>query len=78
MSRNYCNLHFSHLSHMAAGNTVWRQYEEVVQTRKPLISPVNYIGPDRYVRRLRHCIMPLSDNEQTVNMTFVAVEIDRT
>jgi hypothetical protein len=35
------------------------------------------VGTDRYVQGIRHCLMPLSNDDRAVNMIFAAVEIDR-
>jgi hypothetical protein len=68
---------FSSIPFMAKGNTVWGHYARVVNERRPLVSDLSYVGNDRSVRRLRHCLMPLSDDGSNVNMIFVAVEIER-
>ncbi len=74
---NYQGQCFSAIPHMAIGNGIWAQYEAVVSTCRPLIAAVNYVGADRYVRAISHCLMPLSEDRKTVNMIFVAVEITR-
>ncbi len=74
---NYRGRRFSTIPHMANGNGIWAQYEAVVRTRRPLIAAVNYVGADRYVRAISHCLMPLSEDRKTVNMIFVVVEIAR-
>jgi len=68
---------FSTIPFMAAGNPVWADYAAVVAKRRPLVADVGYVGNDRSIRRLRHCLMPLSNDGSNVNMIFVAVEIER-
>jgi hypothetical protein len=68
---------FSTIQHMAPGNKVWADYETVVRTREPLTGAVDYVGADRHVRGVRHCLMPLSADGERVTMLFVAVEIER-
>lgn len=68
---------FSTISFMAAGNPVWADYAEVVEKRRLLVADVGYVGNDRSIRRVRHCLMPLSNDGSNVNMIFVAVEIER-
>lgn len=77
ISGNYRGVRFSDLPHMAPGNKVWSEYEEVVTTRKPLFSAVDYVGSNRYVRGIQHCLMPFSADGETVDLIFVAVEIHR-
>jgi hypothetical protein len=74
---DYVGRRFSAIPHMASGNKVWAEYETVVRGRRPLSGAVDYVGPDRYVRGIRHCLMPLSTDGETVGKVFVAVEIDR-
>lgn len=74
---NYQGRRFSTLPHMTIGNRIWGDYEAVIRTRRPLTAAVSYVGADRYVRGVRHCLMPLSEDRETVNMVFVAVEIER-
>ncbi len=68
---------FSSIPHMTIGNKIWADYDTVIRTHGPLTATVNYVGADRYVRGVRHCLMPLSEDGKTVNMVFVAVEIER-
>ncbi len=68
---------FSSIPFMAEGNPIWTDYARVVNERRPLISDLTYVGNDRSVRRLRHCLMPLSNDGSNVNMIFVVVEIER-
>lgn len=68
---------FSDIPFMAKGNPIWADYARVVNERRPLVSDLSYVGNDRSVRKLRHCLMPLSNDGSIVNMIFVAVEIER-
>ena len=77
IAHNYRGMRFSEIAHMAAGNSVWLAYAQVAKTGLPLVSPVNYVGPDRHVRSLRHCLLPLSADGQTVSTIFAAVAIGR-
>lgn len=75
--RNFRGLRFSEILHMRRGNRLWAQFEEVVETRKPLWSEVPYVGADPFIRRIRHCLMPLGSDGETVDMIFVVTDIDR-
>ena len=77
ISDDYLGRLFSAIPHKTEGNKVWAAYETVVRKRQPLTGPVDYVGADRYVRRITHCLMPLSADGETVDMIFVAVEIQR-
>jgi hypothetical protein len=77
IARNYVGRWFSELPHMIKGNVVWAEYGAVVAQRRPVAAVVDYVGADRYVQGVRHCLMPLSNDDRAVNMIFAAVEIDR-
>ncbi len=77
IAHNYRGMLFSQIPHMAAGNGMWQQYAEVAKTGRPLVSSVSYVGPDRYVRSLRHCLLPLSADGQIVSTIFAALAIRR-
>jgi hypothetical protein len=77
ISDDYAGRRFSAIPHMTSRNKVWADYETVVNRRQSLTGAVDYVGADRYVRGIRHCLMPLSTDRKTVDMIFVAVEIDR-
>ncbi len=77
MHRSYHQVWFSEIAHLGPGNKIWDEYAAVVTVREPLTSSVSYVGKDTYVRQIRHCLMPLSDDGSSVNMLFVAVEIER-
>ena len=77
ISRGSVGRRFSTIPHMAPGNKVWAEYETVVRTREPLTGAVDYVGADRQVSGVRHCLMPLSADGLRVTTVFVAVEIER-
>jgi hypothetical protein len=77
IARNYVGRRFSELPHMVKGNMIWAEYETVVSRHRPVAAILDYVGVDRYVQGVRHCLMPLSKDDRDVNMIFAAVEIDR-
>jgi hypothetical protein len=68
---------FSESRQLGPGSNVWNDYVSVEKTHRPLTGKVDYVGTDRYVRAIRHCLMPLSDDGERINMVFVAVEVVR-
>ena len=68
---------FSESPHLGPSSNVWNDYVSVATTHRPLTGKVDYVGADRHVRAIRHCLMPLSDDGERVNMVFVAVEVVR-
>jgi hypothetical protein len=77
IAQNYVGRRFSELPHMVKGNMIWAEYEAAVSQRRPIAAIIDYVGTDRQVLGVRHCLMPLSNDDRTVNMIFAAVEIDR-
>jgi hypothetical protein len=77
IARNYVGERFSELPHMVKGNLIWAEYEAVVSRQRPVAAILEYVGSDRYVQGVRHCLMPLSNDDRAVNMILAAVEIDR-
>lgn len=77
VASSYTGTLFSDLPHMARGNSIWSEYEEVVMKQVPLYSAVQYVGPDRFVRSVMHCLMPLSADGGNVDMIFVVASIER-
>ena len=77
IARNYVGRRFSELPHMVKGNMIWAEYEAVVSQHRPVAAILDYVGTDRFVEGVRHCLMPLSNDDRAVNMIFAAVEIDR-
>lgn len=77
VASNYKGVRFSELAHLRRGNAVWDEYERVAVERTPLRSFVPYVGTDRSVRCIEHCLMPLSTDGETVDMIFVIAAVDR-
>ncbi len=77
VARSYTGVRFSELSHMAHGNQIWSEYERVVADQSPLYSKVRYVGRERDVRAIEHCLMPLSADAHYVDMMFVVVAVER-
>jgi hypothetical protein len=77
VARNYKGMRFSELAHLRRGNPVWDEYERVAVEGMPLRSFVPYVGADPNVRRIEHCLMPLSSDGELVDMIFVIAAVDR-
>lgn len=75
--RNFRGIRFSEILHMRRGNRLWAQFEEVAEAGKPVWSEVPYVGADPFIRRIRHCLMPLGADGETVDTIFVVVDIER-
>ena len=65
------------LPNLRRGNSLWEEYERVAMDGEPLRSFIRYVGTDPTIRRIEHCLMPLSSDGQLVDMIFVVAAIDR-
>ncbi|MEZ5667468.1 MAG: PAS domain-containing protein [Alphaproteobacteria bacterium] len=63
----------SAIAHQSRGSVFWNALETVALSREPMSSSIPYVGPHRDYKRAEDIIMPLSDDDATVNMLFVAV-----
>ena len=75
--RNFRGVRFSAVLHMRRGNRLWAQYQEAAESGRPLWSEVPYVGADPFIRRIRHCLMPLGADGKTVDMVFAVIDIER-
>lgn len=75
--RNFRGVRFSEIQHMRRGNNIWAQFARVAESASPLWSDVPYIGGDPFVRRIRHCLLPMGADGETVDMVLAFVDIDR-
>ena len=77
VSRNYKGVRFSDIPHIEKGGKLWSDHETVCRTCAPLLSAVDYVGPDQFVGELRHGLFPLSSDGSAVNMIWAVAEIGR-
>ena len=75
--RNFRGMRFSEIPQMRRGNRLWAQFEQVVETRRPLWSEVPYVGADPFISGIRHCLMPLGADGETVDMIFAVIDVER-
>ena len=76
LARDYTGTCFSSLPHQQAGSRVWETATRIVAEKKPIFSDIPYVGPDRWVRGYRDLYMPLSENDDDVNMIFGIVQFE--
>lgn len=73
LHRPLTGLWVSELPHQRRGSVFWATMESVVRDRRPVLSNIPYVGPHKDYKTIEDLIMPLSDDQQTVNMLFVTV-----
>ena len=69
-TRDYTGRRLADIPHMAPGTLFWQHREAVVRCRKPLYSTPSYVGPAKEIRSCHNLLMPLSEDDDRVNMIF--------
>lgn len=63
----------SSIPHQCAGSVIWSTLESVVTRKVPVASTIPYVGPHADYMLSEDIILPLSDDDVSVNMLLVAV-----
>lgn len=70
----YTGLLMSEIPHQKSPSKIWENLERTVHEKRPFSSDIPYVGPKHDVLKAEDVIMPLSSNDQSVNMIFVCVD----
>ena len=73
MTGAYTGLWMRQIPHQCPPSRIWSSCEQVATGRQPISSDVPYVGKNRDILSTEDLIMPLSDDQETVNMLFVTV-----
>ena len=76
LARDYTGTCFSSLPHQQPGSRVWETGVRIIAEKEPIFSDIPYVGPDRWVRGYGDLYMPLSENDDDVNMIFGVVQFE--
>ena len=76
LARDYTGSSFSSLPHQQPGSRVWETAVRIIAEREPVFSDIPYVGPDRWVRGYGDVYMPLSEDDDRVNMIFGVVQFE--
>jgi PAS domain len=77
-AHDYTGRRLADIPHMAPGTPFWQHREEVVRCRRPLYSAPCYVGPARQIRSCHNLLLPLSEDDELVNMIFCLVTFEQT
>jgi len=77
-TRDYTGRRLADIPHMAPGTPFWQRREEVVRCRRPLYSAPCYVGPAKQIRSCHNLLLPLSEDDELVNMIFCLVTFEQT
>lgn len=71
--RDYTGCRFSELAHAGPSSQIWKDRVQVVESRQPVFVTPPYTGGDEAVKTVSGIHMPLSDDDETVNMILTVV-----
>jgi hypothetical protein len=66
----------SELPGKGQGTLIWEHHRQVADTAAPFRTEVKYVGGNTQVRRLEHCLMPLSSDGARVDMIFTVLAVE--
>ena len=73
---NYTGKLFSRMPQFGPGNCLWTHRAAAVESRAPTRSEPPYVGRTRGVRGVANIHLPLSNDDEAVNMIFTVVAFD--
>jgi len=77
MSRRFTGVRMSEIPQQRSPSKIWSSCEHVARAWEPLVGVVPYVGPNRDFVESEDVIMPLSADQETVDMLFVVVDFLR-
>ncbi|NIA71203.1 PAS domain-containing protein [Pelagibius litoralis] len=73
MMGSYTGLWMSQIAHQKAPSRIWSSCRRVTEERVPLSSDTPYVGKNKEFLTTEDLILPLSDDDDQVNMLLVTV-----
>lgn len=70
----YTGMHMSDLPHQRPPSKIWRSLLAVTEARRPQFNRVPYVGPHKDFMSVVDVVMPLSNDGETVDMLFCAID----
>ena len=67
---------FSALPQQSPGTEVWNTATRILQEKRPIVSHVPYVGFNRWIQNYRDISMPLSEDDDAVNMIFGVLQFE--
>lgn len=67
---------FSALPQQSAGSPIWEAASRIVGEKRPIVSHFSYVGINRWVSNYRDLSMPLSEDDDHVNMIFRVLQFE--
>jgi len=67
---------FSALPQQSEGSEIWKTAVRILEEKRPIVSHIPYVGFHRWVQNYRDISMPLSENNDDVNMIFGVLQFE--
>ena len=67
---------FSTLPQQSTGSPIWEAASRIVGEKRPIVSHFSYVGANRWISNYRDLSMPLSEDDDRVNMIFRMVQFE--
>lgn len=67
---------FSTLPQQAEGTTVWKTASRLLEEKRPIVSHTPFVGVSHWIQNYRDISMPLSEDNDTVNMIFAVLQFE--
>lgn len=74
LHRDHTGMRMSEIEHQRPPSTIWDNCRTVAETAKPLFPQTPYVGPHEGFRRAEDILLPLVDENQTVDTLLVFVD----
>jgi len=74
--RDHTGVRFSTLPQQAKGTAVWNTATRILEEKRPIVSHVPYVGYNRWIHNYRDISLPLSEDNDTVNMIFGVLQFE--
>jgi len=67
---------FSALFQQSEGSEVWKTALRILEEKRPIVSRIAYVGFNRWIHNYRDISMPLSEDNDVVNMIFGVLQFE--
>jgi hypothetical protein len=76
IGHDHTGARFSALGRQGRGSEVWNTALRILEEKRPIVSYVPYVGFNRWIQNYRDISMPLSENNDQVNMIFGVLQFE--
>jgi hypothetical protein len=76
IGHDHTGARFSALGPQGRGSEVWNTALRILEEKRPIVSYVPYVGFNRWIQNYRDISMPLSENNDEVNMIFGVLQFE--